>query len=125
MVYFTSHINNFRTCVKVTELLEHDNLTTKCNFLIIVNIIMRRSQRSKRQLLPFSTRINVPFELQPVIDKLLVAKEISDEGIDISQLNKVLSLVTNLFTILPDSEVALNQMRKVLGKQEYFADCLM
>jgi hypothetical protein len=79
--------------------------------------------RKKNQPLLFTTtRSQVPFELQALINQLISSRVVSEGTVDASVLDNVLQAVPRLLTRPASHDQALSQMRKVLKRQEYSAE---
>lgn len=78
----------------------------------------------KQPLLFTTTRSQVPYELQSLIRQLASSRIVSEGAIDASILDDAQQTVSRLLTHLPSHGQALSQMRKVLKRQEYAAECV-
>jgi prephenate dehydratase len=80
--------------------------------------------KKKLPLIFTTTRSQVPCELQSLLRQLASSRVVTEGAIDASILDDAHQTVSRLLTHLPSHGQALSQMRKVLKRQEYSAECV-
>lgn len=80
-----------------------------------------RKKTVRSNLAPFSSRVDAPAELQPLIDRLIESRAGRTQGID-DLLDNALDTMTSIMQPAPDHATALAQMRMVQKCQEDFVE---